>query len=49
MAPMLFGEMFMETLAPNRYEIPAFYALHVWIWEPNPDGTFANFNPNVSC
>lgn len=49
MAPMLFGEMFMETPAPNRYEIPAFYALHAWIWEANPAGTFAGFNPNVSC
>jgi hypothetical protein len=49
MAPMLFGQMFMETGAPNRYEIPAFYARHAWIWEPNPDGIFANFNPNVSC
>ena len=49
MAPMLFGEMFMETPSPNRYEIPAFYALHAWIWEENPAGTFEGFNPNVSC
>ncbi|HEX2142110.1 MAG TPA: hypothetical protein VHK28_07565 [Candidatus Limnocylindria bacterium] len=47
--PMLFGEMFMSTDAPNRYEIPAFYALHAWVWEDNPAGTFAGFNPNVSC
>jgi hypothetical protein len=47
--PMLFGEMFMEILAPNRYEIPAFYALHAWIWQDNPAGTFAPFNPTVSC
>lgn len=47
--PMLFGEMFMEILAPNRYEIPAFYALHAWIWQDNPSGTFKAFNPNVSC
>ncbi|MFP4207619.1 MAG: hypothetical protein ACLFSC_03105 [Wenzhouxiangella sp.] len=25
------------------------WALHVWIGKPNPDGIFANFNPNVSC
>lgn len=48
-APMLFGEMFMKTEAPNRYEIPAFWALHVWIWEDNPSGTFASFNPAVAC
>jgi hypothetical protein len=47
--PMLFGEMFMEILAPNRYEIPAFYALHAWIWQDNPAGTFEAFNPDVTC
>jgi hypothetical protein len=24
------------------------YILHAWIWEPNPAGTFADFNPDVS-
>jgi len=23
--------------------------LHVWAWTDNPDGLFANFNPNVHC
>ena len=49
MGPMLFDQMFMETGAPNRYEIPAFYALHAWIWKPNPKGTFEAFNEAVSC
>jgi hypothetical protein len=47
--PMLFGQMFMAVPAPNRYEIPAFYALHAWVWQDNPSGTFASFNPDVSC
>lgn len=47
--PMLFGEMFMLTEDPNRYELPAFYALHVWLYEDNPAGMFAAFNPNVTC
>jgi len=53
--PMLFGQMFMKTgdrLHPeiaNRYQIPPFWALHVWLWKPNPSGLFAPFNPNVSC
>jgi hypothetical protein len=47
--PMLFDEMFMEIPAPNRYEIPAFYALHAWVWQDNPAGTFKAFNPDVSC
>lgn len=49
MEPMLFDQMFMTTPAPNRYELPAFYALHAWIWEANQAGTFAPFNQAVSC
>ena len=33
----------------DRYEFPAFFALHVWLWQANPSGMFASFNPNVSC
>jgi hypothetical protein len=25
------------------------WSLHVWLYEDNPSGTFAPFNPNVSC
>ena len=25
------------------------FALHVWVWRHNPDGLFAEANPNVSC
>jgi hypothetical protein len=48
-APMLFGQMFMRVDEPNRYELPAFYALHAWVWKDNPSGMFASFNPNVTC
>ena len=34
---------------PNRYGIPAFYALHVWAWKSNPHGVFVDWNPRVSC
>lgn len=47
--PALFGEDFELVPAGNRYEIPAFYELHAWIWEPNPGDLFDDFNPNVSC
>lgn len=47
--PMLFDQMFMLVEEPNRYELPAFYALHAWVWMDNPSGTYANFNPDVSC
>ena len=25
------------------------WSLHAWVWENNPSGIFAPFNPNVSC
>jgi hypothetical protein len=25
------------------------YDRHVWLYRPNPNGVFAQFNPNVSC
>jgi hypothetical protein len=47
--PSLFGEEFMLTPEGNRYGLPPFYALHAWIWKFNPSGTFAMWNPRVSC
>ena len=47
--PMLFGQPFMLTAAPNRFGIPAFYSLHAWIWKDNPRGMFAMWNPRVQC
>jgi hypothetical protein len=47
--PVLMGQLFNYVGSPNRYGIPAFYELHVWAWKPNPSGTFADWNPTVSC
>jgi hypothetical protein len=47
--PMLFGQEFNFTDAPNRYGLPPFYSLHAWIWKDNPAGTFAMWNPTVHC
>ncbi|TQJ50183.1 hypothetical protein [Phycicoccus sp. SLBN-51] len=47
--PKLNGVEFMLTTSPNRYNIPAFYSLHAWIWKSNPDGVNEPFNPRVSC
>jgi hypothetical protein len=49
MAPMLYGQMFMTTTAPNRYGLPDFYSLHVWIYKNHPAGKFAMWNPAVHC
>ena len=44
------GHLMQRTSAPNRFGIPApFLRLHVWAWKRNPNGTFADFNPNASC
>jgi hypothetical protein len=47
--PTLMGQAFHYTGSPNRYGIPAFYALHVWAWRHNPHGMFVDWNPKVSC
>lgn len=47
--PVVMGQMFNYTGAPNRLRIPAFYSLHVWAWQNNPSGMFADFNPKASC
>jgi hypothetical protein len=47
--PELFGRPFDVINSPNRYELPGFFALHAWLWEPNPDGVFNAFNAAVSC
>jgi hypothetical protein len=47
--PALDGHLTHLVEAPNRYGLPAFYELHVWAWENNPKGSFADWNTQVSC
>lgn len=47
--PSLDGHLFHFVGEPNRYGLPAFYELHVWAWQENPNGTFTDFNPEVAC
>lgn len=47
--PVLFGHPFHLVRAPNRYNVPAFYELHLWIWEHNRNGIFNDWNPRVRC
>jgi len=47
--PVLMGQVFNYNSSPNRYGMPAFYELHVWAWKHNPNGVFADWNPQVSC
>ncbi|MEW5879109.1 MAG: hypothetical protein AB1761_01545 [Pseudomonadota bacterium] len=47
--PVLFGHPFHLVRAPNRYGVPAFYELHLWVWKINRDGIFNDWNPAVRC
>jgi hypothetical protein len=47
--PELEGHLMNFVDAPNRYGLPAFYELHVWAWEQNPVGSFADWNTHVTC
>lgn len=47
--PILHGRTFTLVPAGNRYGLPAFYELHVWHERANPNGIFADWNPDVVC
>ena len=47
--PSLFGREFDYVPAGNRYGLPAFYALHAWIWRSNPSGMLHAWNPKIDC
>jgi hypothetical protein len=47
--PSLFGQQFALVPAGNRYGLPPFYELHVWLWKQNPRGLFDDWNPRVTC
>jgi hypothetical protein len=41
--PQLYGQTFGEN---EDFDL---YTLHVWIWQHNESGTFADWNPGISC
>jgi hypothetical protein len=47
--PQIMGQLLHLFESPNRFGLPDFYTLHVWAWKENPDGTFTNWHPRVSC
>jgi hypothetical protein len=48
-APILFGRPFDGPMPGHIPGMPPHYDLHVWVWQPNPEGIFAAWNPNVGC
>lgn len=47
--PVLGGQVFLYVGYPNRFNIQAFYELHVWAWRDNPQGDFVDWNDHVTC
>ena len=47
--PTLFGRDLALVPAPNRYGVPSFYQIHVWLWKSNPAGIFSDWNERVTC
>ena len=47
--PVLDGQDFQFVAAPNRFNLPSFFELHVWAWRNNPQGAFVDWNNSVSC
>jgi hypothetical protein len=47
--PTVLGQDMLFRPAGNRYGLPDFYERHAWIWQGNPAGEFADWNPNVTC
>jgi hypothetical protein len=47
--PQLMGQAFHLFTSPNRFNLPAFYTLHVWAWKTSSKGAFVNWHPDVSC
>jgi len=47
--PYLFGRGFDGPMEGHEPGMPVHYDLHAWVWKHNPAGTFAQYNPRVSC
>lgn len=47
--PTVDGHLMNFVDQPNRYGLPAFFELHVWAFERNPRGSFADWNTSVKC
>ncbi len=47
--PMIFGQSLTFVPDGNRYEIPAFWQRHIWLYDHNSAGLFEDFNPDVTC
>ncbi len=47
--PTLFGQPFNGPMPGHDPMMPVHYDLHVWLYDSNPAGVFAPWNPSVDC
>ena len=47
--PSLLGHDFYRSFGDRAHGLDDHYELHAWVWRHNPDGMFAQWNPNVTC
>jgi len=47
--PYLGDVAFNGPMPGHTAQMPVHYDLHVWLYEENPNGMFAPWNPRVSC
>ena len=47
--PTLFGQPFNGPMPGHNPMMPVHYDLHVWLFDSNPAGVFAPWNPSVDC
>ena len=47
--PSVLGQTFDGPMAGHSPGMPEHYDLHAWVWQANPAGMFAAWNPTVSC
>ncbi|MFF9097180.1 hypothetical protein ACF1AX_29170 [Streptomyces sp. NPDC014802] len=47
--PQIFGQDFQGPMAGHYPGMPRHYDLHAWLYKPNRNGLFAQWNPDVTC
>ncbi len=47
--PSVFGHPFNGPMLGHTPGMPIHYDLHVWLYEANPSGVFASWNPAIHC
>ena len=48
-APAILDQPFDGPMPGHAPGMPEHFDLHVWLWEKNPNGLFAAWNPALSC